>query len=123
MFATVMARVIVHVLGTSYAESMCEWVTHLTDIKALVDTLQVPELVLRKLRHHLALQRPHGRDIHELPGLVLSVDSLELALLSPGYSEGELADHGENLLSIVGGVVLQSRGPRVGQGSIGLQQP
>ena len=51
------------------------------------------------------------------------MDSLVLALLPPGNSEGEFADHGENLLSVVGGVMLQSRAPGSSQSGVGLQQP
>ena len=48
---------------------------------------------------------------------------LELAVVTLGESEGEPADHGEQLLAGVGGVVGQGRGPGRRQGGIGLQQP
>ena len=59
---------------------------------------------------------------HKLLVLVLGVDRLLLALLPPGESGGQLADHGDDLAGLVGGVVLQVGAPGGGQTEAGVQQ-
>ena len=102
--------------------------------------LQTRELLPRQLLHDLALQVGQLPHLHELLVDVLGVDSLktskckiilqsgkyfylELAVVTLGESEGEPADHGQQLLAGVGGVVRQGRGPGRRQGGVGLQQP
>ena len=50
------------------------------------------------------------------------MDCLQLALPPLGKDPGQLADHGDDLLGVVGGVVLEVGGPRGGQGEAGVQQ-
>ena len=102
--------------------------------------LQTRELLPRQLLHDLALQVGQLTHLHELLVDVHGVDSLknieiyiifqngkyfylELAVVTLGESEGEPADHGQQLLTGVGGVVRQGRGPGRRQGGVRLQQP
>ena len=59
---------------------------------------------------------------HELPAGVLGVHRLLLALLPPGQSPGQLADHGDDLTGLVGGVELEVGRPGGSQGEARLQQ-
>ena len=104
--------------------------------------LQTRELLPSQLLHNLALQVGQLPHLHELLVDVLGVDSLktlkckiilhtkrkiliylELAVVTLGEREGEPADHGQQLLAGVGGVVRQGRGPGRRQGGVRLQQP
>ena len=60
---------------------------------------------------------------HKLLVLVLGVDRLLPALLPPHDSRGQLADHGDDLGGLVGGVVLEVGGPGRGQSEVGVQHP
>ena len=59
---------------------------------------------------------------HELPAGVLGVNRLLLALLPPGQSRGQLADHGDDLAGLVGGVELEVGRPGGGHRQARLQQ-
>ena len=86
-------------------------------------TLQATELLLGQPHHDLSLQVRHVGHLHELLVLVLGVDRLELGVVSPGEHLGQLADHRQDLLGGVAGVVGQGGGPGGGEGGVGLQQP
>ena len=60
-------------------------------------------------------------DSHELLVLVLGVDGLLPALLPLDHGGGQLADHGDDLSGLVGGVVLETGGPGGGQAEAGVQ--
>ena len=51
------------------------------------------------------------------------MDRLLLAVLPPSENRGQLADHGDDLAGLVGGVVLEAGGPGGGEGQARLQQP
>ena len=62
-------------------------------------------------------------NMHELLIPVLDVDGLLLALLPADEDSGQLADDGDDLTGLVGGVVLQVGRPGRGQAEAGLQHP
>ena len=85
-------------------------------------TLQRGELLAGQLQDQLPGQTVQLRHSHELLVLELGVDRLQLALLSLGEDPGQLADHGDDVPGVVGGVVLEVGGPGGGQGEGGVQQ-